>query len=59
LKVGTDVGTGLGAVTARQDCDEARHLSARLLIRPAVGGPGRCRRPRRQIQRKGAKKFGQ
>ncbi len=39
---------------ARQDCDEARHLSARLLIRPAVGGPGRCRRPRRQIQGEGA-----
>jgi hypothetical protein len=30
------LGTGLGAVTARQDCDEARHMSARLLIRPAI-----------------------
>ena len=30
------LGTGLGAVTARQDCDEARRLSARLLIRPAI-----------------------
>jgi hypothetical protein len=31
-----EVGIGLGAVTARQDCDEARRESARLLIRPAI-----------------------
>jgi len=46
---------GLDAVTARQDCDEARPAG-----RPGFwsgqrfGGPGRCRRSRRQIQSKGA-----
>ena len=43
------VGTGLGEVTAWQDCDEAQPKVGQASDQANDGGPGRCRRPRRQI----------
>jgi hypothetical protein len=54
------LGTGLGAVTARQDCDEARHFvgQASDQASDSVGQAG-AGDQRRQIQSKGTACAGQ